>query len=538
MDVSQVPLTAEQRRVVDCPHGPGTVTVQAVAGSGKTHVLIERARALGGRGVKPEQILFVTFTSAAKDTLRARLNKARLNRCRALTIHGLLSSVLPREHFAYDHDEVERLVLATYRAFPCGYRKFERFARALGTAWMHFQLTGPEMRVEHPVLGSALCRFGALREAFEDHFGRMLMGHDDLLIWGHRTLESGDTSIHDRLTSYQVMIADEYQDVSPLQSAIIETLAQGKHLMVVADPAQSIFGFQGSTGESFLRLARESPPLLLSDNFRCPGTHLLAASAQLQDTQRLVPAKGFCGDLQVEWSGTHEDLFARLAVRIAALSQAGEEITILVRLTEVEKEVVTFLRRRGYQVVNLKTPSEQLFKNPACRDILRPTLEVLKRRRAAEHPLKKTLNFLGHQLTADERRWLDGTWSSRRTPGEARPSTGALSPELELALRLWSDLYGFTGDSRALLSLLRPYLAPVDRGQWELLESLLDREMSLLDLETALQTAEQPSAQKIHVRTIHNAKGREFPCVVLFELPQEKKAQGAGGRGESPPRQQ
>ena len=39
--MSQAPLTAEQRHIVDSPHGPGTVTVQAVAGSGKTHMLVQ-----------------------------------------------------------------------------------------------------------------------------------------------------------------------------------------------------------------------------------------------------------------------------------------------------------------------------------------------------------------------------------------------------------------------------------------------------------------------------------------------------------------
>jgi len=520
--VSSFQATEEQRQVIKCPYGPGVVTVQAVAGSGKTSVLVERARALIGRRLRSQQILFVTFSRSAAQTLRSRLGKAKLQ-CTAVTIHSLLNKVLPTESFTYDPDEVERLLREAYKVDRCGHSTFEEFSRAVQLAWMELWQAESQQIPEGHGMANALEVMFELRAAFREHTGRTLLGHDDLLIWGHRALQADDVAVRNLLTAYEFVIADEYQDVSPLQSEIIEWLARGKHFMVVADPAQSIYGFQGSWGQSFLRLARQSPPLKLSDNFRCPGAHLLAASSQLDGTQMLVPARGFYGELHVQWCGTHAEAFSLLNARVEALFQKGEEITILVRRVEEEEEVIAFLQRRGYNVVSLKQPVEVLFQNPACQLVLQPALEIRNKCRAAEHPIRKVLTFLGYALTPMERNWLDGSWSSMRTPEQARRSPEHSTPALELAFDLWNKLHAFDGDSRALLALLRPYLEAVAPEKWRLFAQVLDRSISLLDLETVLRRAEQSEARPVHVSTIHGAKGKEFPCVLIFELPRQKK---------------
>lgn len=49
--------------------------IEAVPGAGKTAVLTERCCALVNKGIKPNNILCVTFTNKAKDELKARLTK-------------------------------------------------------------------------------------------------------------------------------------------------------------------------------------------------------------------------------------------------------------------------------------------------------------------------------------------------------------------------------------------------------------------------------------------------------------------------------
>ena len=101
-------LTDEQQRAVTYP---GSVVVRAGAGSGKTRVLAERAVWLMEAGLRPRELVAVTFTEAAALELRGRIAQtlearteawsegalARLGEARIGTLHSLCATIL-REH--------------------------------------------------------------------------------------------------------------------------------------------------------------------------------------------------------------------------------------------------------------------------------------------------------------------------------------------------------------------------------------------------------------------------------------------------------
>ncbi|GAC1501595.1 MAG: ATP-dependent DNA helicase [Vulcanimicrobiaceae bacterium] len=97
-------LSREQQAVVDADlHGPRLV--DAGAGTGKTHTLVERARALVARGdLTPDQLLVVTFTKAAANDIAARLETSfgahELCRPTCGTFHGIASDLM--REFAYE----------------------------------------------------------------------------------------------------------------------------------------------------------------------------------------------------------------------------------------------------------------------------------------------------------------------------------------------------------------------------------------------------------------------------------------------------
>lgn len=83
----------------------------------------------------------------------------------------------------------------------------------------------------------------------------------------------GSPSLLGRLRErFKEILVDEYQDTSPLQSGIIELLAEGLRLFVVGDPAQSIYGFRKAEPAAFLRMWKRAEnggePVDLREDFR------------------------------------------------------------------------------------------------------------------------------------------------------------------------------------------------------------------------------------------------------------------------------
>lgn len=160
--------------MITWPHLPGRVTVQAVAGSGKTSVLVERVKRLVEQGVPARRILFVTFSRDATNTLNERLQAVRgLSGCRASTLHSFVSSLLNKKTHAYSFKLQESLVKRIYKADPHGFPDEHKFMTALSLAKQELRLgnvwysnfflkecRGP--RVAAPQLWPALLRYEAL----------------------------------------------------------------------------------------------------------------------------------------------------------------------------------------------------------------------------------------------------------------------------------------------------------------------------------------------------------------------------------------
>ena len=523
-------FTPEQQRVITWPHSPGRVTVQAVAGSGKTSVLIERVKRLVEQGVPARRILFVTFSKDATNTLNERLQAVRgLSGCRASTLHSFVSSLLNKKTHAYSFMLQDQLASVIFKANPHGFPDEDKFKTALSLAKQELRLgdveypdfhlqecQGPDMAT--PDLWAALREYEALRTEASQKQGQVLLGHDDLLLWGLHVLRATGGPARQHCDSYEVVIADEYQDVSPLQAELIERIADGKHFMAVGDPEQSIFAFQGGTPHSFLRLTSDTAPLRLTDNFRCPGTHLLAASMMIGTHQPLVAAKGFWGELRVDWYNDPDLAYRTLSSRVHdLLERNGQPVTVLVRSTTEAENVTATLDEAGLQVSSKHRPQNELFRDEACGRLLRPVLTCLKRRRTRLHPLQPAFGTLRMALSPSEYRRLNEAWFTGRTPQQTQPDQSALSPELEDALGFWEAIDAFEGTTaRHLLALLRPFLRRLTKEQQNLLVKVLGRDLTLITLDQLLKTEEVQDA-RVTVSTIHAAKGREFPCVVIFD---------------------
>lgn len=242
-----------------------TVAVIAGPGTGKTKTLVERILwLLENRKVKPSEITAVTFTNKAaaqmKERLKKELGSARfLSRMQIGTFHSIclkfLKGKLPPFSIA---DQWTKLRLAEkviqQFSLSCRPEQFLREVSISKTTWETHREAEKSPAIEYYQ--------NALKEM-------NCLDYDDLLIETLKLLKSG-ADWNQKAFSY--LLADEFQDISPLQlELILEWNKKGRELFVIGDPDQAIYGFRGADAGCFETLKAMEPKLeiiCLTDNYR------------------------------------------------------------------------------------------------------------------------------------------------------------------------------------------------------------------------------------------------------------------------------
>ncbi len=308
-------LDAAQQRVVDHPGGP--LLVLAGPGTGKTTTLVEAVvDRVQRRGLAPEQVLVLTFSRAAAQELRARTS-SRLGRTTrgpvAMTFHGYAYALLRRELSRPDgpalrllsgpeHDlEVGRLLAGEVED---GARRWPESLRpALGLRGFRAELRDLLLRAQERGVGPGLlARLGQERGRpewvaaagfLEDYDARFdldpsaeVLDYAGLVRSAAALLE-GDPALREaERRDRAVVLVDEFQDTDPAQVRLLQALSgDGRDLIAVGDPDQSIYAFRGADvrgilgfGASFPQADGSPPPVVELRTCRRSGTDLLAAS--------------------------------------------------------------------------------------------------------------------------------------------------------------------------------------------------------------------------------------------------------------------
>jgi DNA helicase II / ATP-dependent DNA helicase PcrA len=252
-------LDADQREAVLSPGAP--LAVIAPAGSGKTRVLTHRIarRSLDG-SAEPAHVLAITFTRRAADELVRRLRALGLrDRPMAGTFHGVALQIL-RQRWADEGRAVPTLlpnpssVLASLvlDAGPAT-RRVAPTDMATEIGWARARLVTPSTYVD--AARRAGRRPSVPLEQMADVFGRYaeakrnrrLVDFDDLL--AQCTAEIGRDARFAEVQRWRFrhLFVDEFQDVNPLQLALLDALRGGRpDLCVVGDPNQAIYAWNGA----------------------------------------------------------------------------------------------------------------------------------------------------------------------------------------------------------------------------------------------------------------------------------------------------
>ena len=299
-------------------HAGGPLLVLAGPGTGKTTTIVAAvADRIERRGLDPERVLVLTFSRKAAAELRERIT-ARLRRTTreplAMTFHSY-AYALARREFVLAGDEPPRLLSAPEQLLEVrrmlrgeaqdgGARWPEALRPALAARGFAEEVRDLLMRAaERGLDGRGLSQLGKLRGredwvaagAFLDRYAARfdlapVPAYDYAEIVRIAAALLGREEIRQReRAAYDVVFVDEYQDSDPAQESLLLALAgDGRELIAVGDPDQSIYEFRGADvralaefPERFRTAAGQPAPVVALGTCRRSGAVLLAASRRV-----------------------------------------------------------------------------------------------------------------------------------------------------------------------------------------------------------------------------------------------------------------
>jgi len=369
-------LNDAQREAVLATEGP--LLVVAGAGSGKTRVLTYRvAHLIRACGVKPNEILAITFTNKAAGEMRERLERMLGQTARAiwiLTFHAACGRMLRREaerlgyrstFTIYDDQDQVRLVKACLEELGKDPKRFS-------PRGIHAQISRAKNELVSPEeYRSRVASFWdqTVAEAYELYQRRLhasnAVDFDDLLMLTVEVLERFPEALERWRKAFRYVLVDEYQDTNHAQYRLLQLLG-GEHgnVCAVGDQDQSIYSFRSADIRNILEFEKDFPGTVvvtLEQNYRSTNTILRAANSLIEHNRERKPKRLFSelgeGDrvrvLEVE----DEHAEARLvAAEIATLIERGRsasEIAVFYRTNAQSRVLEDVLVRQDvpYQVI-------------------------------------------------------------------------------------------------------------------------------------------------------------------------------------------
>jgi len=287
--------------------GQGPLLILAGAGSGKTRALTYRAAYLiQEKGVRPENLLLLTFTNKAAGEMKERIRQLLITNSQlpitnlpyAGTFHSFCARILRKEgqlinippnFVIYDEADQKETIKQAIAKLDLSPKDFNPLS-VLNTisqaknelisaleypqyAKGHYQTTVARIYLTYQ-------RF--LKEAEALDF-------DDLLMETVRLFKQAEGVLARYQDKYQYLLVDEWQDTNHAQYVLTKLLAKKwRNLNVVGDASQSIYGWRGADYRNLTRLQDDFPELKiinLEQNYRSTKNILQAANEVIKNNR-------------------------------------------------------------------------------------------------------------------------------------------------------------------------------------------------------------------------------------------------------------
>lgn len=384
-------LNPAQREAVLTTEGP--LLVLAGAGSGKTRVLTFRiAHMLGDLGVKPWQVLAITFTNKAAAEMRERLAALIPSGTRGMwvcTFHAMCVRMLREDadllgytgqFTIYDDDDSKRMVRDIMQALGIEQKQFPINMIRSKISSAKNAMIGPEDMLKSADSPNDKKAAQVYLELERRLRAANAMDFDDLLVRAFELLRTRPEVLDKYQERFRYISVDEYQDTNHVQYEIANLLAaKYQNLMVVGDDDQSIYSWRGADITNILDFEKDfknCKTVKLEQNYRSTGHILSAANAVVRHNsqrkdKRLFTAEGDGEKIQAFQASDERDEGRWIAGEIEKLHSKGtsyDDIAVFYRTNAQSRILEDMFLRAGvpYKIVG----GTRFFDRAEIRDVM------------------------------------------------------------------------------------------------------------------------------------------------------------------------
>ncbi len=305
-------LNEAQLEAVKSKEGP--ILVIAGAGSGKTKTLTYRVARLIEDGIKPENILLLTFTKKAAAEMLSRATLVLDSRCEKVaggTFHSFANIILRKyskflglkNNFTImDRADCEDIINHIVgKMFPKKEKRFPKKSTILDMYSKSVNKVTPTKIIieeEFPQFAHCTDKIIEVHKAYVCYKREnSVLDYDDLLLYVKLLLENNEQIRKNLSNEYKYIMVDEYQDTNTLQADVIKLLAsEHNNIMAVGDDAQSIYSFRGANYRNILdfpKLFENTKIIKLEQNYRSTQNILKLANTIIDRAQEKYTKKLF-----------------------------------------------------------------------------------------------------------------------------------------------------------------------------------------------------------------------------------------------------
>jgi DNA helicase-2/ATP-dependent DNA helicase PcrA len=563
-------LNPAQREAV--LHVDGPLLVVAGAGSGKTRVLTHRvAHLIQAHGIKPNEILAITFTNKAATEMRERLERMLGHTARAiwiLTFHAACGRMLRREaerlgyrsNFTiYDQADQVRLVKACLEELGKDPKRFT-------PRGIHSQISNAKNQLIAP--DEYMARVSSfwdqtVAEVYELYQRRLFRSNavdfDDILMLTVQVLERFPEARERWQKAFRHVLVDEYQDTNHAQYRFLQLLAEKhRNVFAVGDPDQSIYAFRGADIRNILDFERDfggAGVIALEQNYRSTNRILEAANAVIDNNRDRKPKRLWSelgeGDpvevVEVEDEHAEARFVAAEIARQVEAGMSASEIAVFYRTNAQSRVLEDVLVRQGvpYQVIG----GPRFYERAEIRDavaylaVLNNTDDAVALMRIANRPRRGIGDTSIRKMVTHAESLGISLWDATADP-EAASVTGAsarairgfrtvmeslMSAAQELpvdelvqaVLERSGTLEAYeaerTIEARGRIENLEELVGSAQEYRRRVDEPVLAGFLEEVQLQSDQDTLVSDEAQ-VTLMTIHNAKGLEYRLVFLIGM--------------------
>ena len=563
-------LNDKQKEAVLATDGPCLVI--AGAGSGKTKVLTHKIAYDIESGIKPWNILAITFTNKAANEMKERIEKLIGDAAKDLwmgTFHSICVRILRRyidrigyktDFVIFDTSDQKTLIKECLKTLKVDDKIFTDRGVLSEISNGKNEMLEPKA---YGVKYAGDFRKKTIAEIYELYQRRLrennAIDFDDIINFTIKILSENPDVLDYYTEKFKYILVDEYQDTNKAQFTLVSLLASKYgNVTAVGDNDQGIYSFRGADISNILNFERDFPGtriIKLEQNYRCTGNILKAANAVIKHNENKYDKKLWTeneeGHLPCIYCGEDEYDEGRYIVEQINHLKTEEyyknsDFTILYRMNAQSRAIEDILMREGipYKVIGgLKFYERKEIKDIiAYLRLIHNSADNLSLKRIINEPKRgigktsieqiqeisdKTGNSMYEIIRNAQEYGLTRVYSNSRDFIEQIEYLKSKKDELKIS-DLIKETLNKTGYTKALenensveaetrIENLEEFLTVAIEFEEESADNTLAEFLENITLSSDIDGMEDQD-DLVTLMTLHSAKGLEFPVVFLVGM--------------------